>query len=40
MTYERQLRRAEADTRVRHRILPTLVAGIGLALALLLLRFA
>jgi hypothetical protein len=40
MTFERRIRRAETDTRVRRRILPTLLTGIGLALALLLLRFA
>jgi hypothetical protein len=40
MTFERQMRRAEADTRVWRRILPALLTGIGLALALLLLRFA
>ncbi|HTJ66951.1 MAG TPA: hypothetical protein VL551_05420 [Actinospica sp.] len=40
MSYERQMRRAETDTRVRRRILPTLVTAVGLALALLLLRFA
>ncbi|HET9170175.1 MAG TPA: hypothetical protein VFN97_12095 [Actinospica sp.] len=40
MSYERQMRRAEADTRVRRPILPTLLTAVGLALALLLLRFA
>jgi hypothetical protein len=40
MSYERQMRRAETDTRIRRRFLPTLLTGIGLALALLLLRFA
>ncbi|WP_282971654.1 hypothetical protein [Actinospica acidithermotolerans] len=40
MSYRRRMRRAEYDTRVRRRVMPTLVTGIALALALLLLRFA
>jgi hypothetical protein len=40
MTFERQTRRSEYDTRVRRPFLPALLTGIGLALAVLLLRFA